>query len=39
MTIILVRGVNALSSSSKSTVQSAADELLVAPDAGGCRGT
>lgn len=39
MTIILVLGVIARSSSSKSTVQSAADDVVVAPVAGGCSGT
>ena len=38
-TIILVRGVIAFSSSAKSIVQSAADEVLVAPVSGGCMGT
>lgn len=39
MTIILVLGVMALSSSSKSMVQLAADDVLDAPSAGGCMGT
>lgn len=39
MTIILVRGVTALSSSSKSIVHSAAEDVCVAPVLGGCMGT
>lgn len=38
-TIILVFGVMARSSSSKSMVQLAADDVAVAPSEGGCRGT
>lgn len=38
-TIILVLGVTARSSSSKSIVQLAADEVVVAPSPGGCIGT
>lgn len=38
-TIILVRGVMASSSSSKSMAQSAAEEVSFAPELGGCRGT
>ena len=38
-TIILVLGVMAASSSAKSMVQSAAEELVVAPSGGGCSGT
>lgn len=39
MTIIFVLGVIAFSSSSKSTVHSADDDVRVAPSFGGCRGT
>lgn len=39
MTIILVRGVTAFSSSSKSIVHSAEEEVCVAPVLGGCNGT